>query len=284
MYEIAIIGGGPAGVSAAINAKILNKDFIWFSSRAVSAKLERAELIKNYPGLPDVTGSELGWTLKNHCESMNIQLCEEVITGVYDTGGKFTLFAGNKDYEAKSVILCIGVQTQKPYDGEEKLLGRGVSYCATCDGLLYKGKKIAIICTDKRYEHEIDYLCKIAEKVYVVPLYKDYSVKAENAEIILKQPLSIGGDMRADSVKFKDREIAVDGVFILRSSVSPSTLVHGLAVEDGHIAVNRRMETNLNGIFAAGDCVGRPYQYIKSAGEGNIAVHSAVEYLAENSK
>lgn len=280
MFDIAIIGGGPAGVSAVINAKILNKSYIWFSTHSVSKKVSRAELIKNYPGLPDVTGAELGWTLKNHTEGMGIELHEELITGVYDTGGKFTLLAGVKDYEAKTVILCLGVQTEKPIDGEERLLGRGVSYCATCDGALYRGKTIAIVCADKKFEHEIEYLCTLAHKAYVMPLYRGYEIKAQNAEVILKAPVKIGGENKADSVHFKDGKIDVDGVFLLKNSISPATLVHGLKIEDGHIWVNRKMETNIPGIFSAGDCTGRPYQYIKSAGEGNIAAHSAVEYLS----
>ncbi|MDE7330310.1 MAG: thioredoxin reductase, partial [Clostridia bacterium] len=96
IYDIAIIGSGPAGVSAVLNAKILNKNYIWFSSKATSDKVSKAELIKNYPGLPSVTGGELGWTFLNHCESMNIRLTREVITGVYETGDKFTLLAGDK--------------------------------------------------------------------------------------------------------------------------------------------------------------------------------------------
>ena len=165
-FDIAIIGGGAAGVSAVINAKILQKKFIWFASGELSKKLSQAELVKNYPGLPDVTGGELAWTLKNHCESMNIEPCEEVVTGVYQVEGGFSLLAGNNSYEAKTVILCLGVEAAKPVNGEEDFVGRGISYCATCDGFLYKGKTIAVICTDKRFEHEIEYLCSLAEKVY----------------------------------------------------------------------------------------------------------------------
>ena len=280
MYDIAIIGGGPAGVSAALNAKILNKSFIWFSSRATSRKVEKAEQIKNYPGLPDISGEQLAWALKHHADSMGIGLCEEVVTGVYETDGKFTLLAGDKDYEAKTVILCLGVEAAKPVLGEEEFLGRGISYCATCDGMLYKGKNIAVICTDKRFEHEVEYLCSIAHTCAVIPLYREYEIKAKNAEIILKAPVKYTGDMRVREVHFKDGKIGVDGVFILKGAISPSTLVHGLKVEEGHITVDRACVTNIPGIFAAGDCTGRPYQYAKAVGEGNIALHSAVEYLA----
>ena len=284
VYDIAIIGSGPAGVSAVINAKILNKSYIWLSAKSSSAKVSKAELIKNYPGLPSVTGAELNWTFKNHCDAMYIENTQGIVTGVYETGDKFTLLVGNKDYEAKTVILCLGVQSKKPLDGEELFLGRGVSYCATCDGNLYRGKTIAVLATDKAFEHEIEYLCSLAQKVYVMPMYQNCFISAKNAELVMKAPLKITGGMRAEEVVFKDGKLKVDGVFILRDAVSPSTLVHGLKIVDGHIDVNRRMETNIKGMFAAGDCTGRPYQYVKAAGEGNSAVHFAVEYLSKLKK
>lgn len=280
-YDIAIIGGGAAGVSAALNAKILQKKFIWFGNPNLSKKLSQAELVKNYPGLPDVTGAELAWTLKNHYESMNIEPCGEVVTGVYQVEGGFSLSAGNNSYDAKTVILCLGVEAAKPVDGEERFVGRGISYCATCDGFLYKGKTIAAVCTDKRFEHEIEYLCTLASKVYVIPLYRGYEIKADNAEIILKAPVKFEGGLKLERVVFKDGFKEVDGAFLLKGAVSPAVLVHGLKTDGGHVFVNRDCSTNIAGIFAAGDCTGRPYQYVKAAGEGNVAAHSAAEYLGK---
>ena len=114
-----------------------------------------------------------------------------------------------------------------------------------------------------------------------MPLYKDYAIKSKKAQIVLKKPLSVSGDMRLKAVNFKDESLEVDGMFILRGSISPSTLLRGLSIKDGHIEVNRDCSTNIKGVFAAGDCTGRPYQYAKAVGEGNIAAHSAVEYLDE---
>ena len=282
MYDVAIIGSGPAGISAAINLKILGKNFIWFSGRTVSKKVKQAEQIKNYPGLPDVTGAELAWTLQNHFEGMDIKLNEAVITGVYETDGCFTLLAGDKSYEAKTVILCTGVQPSKPIEGEEEFVGKGISYCATCDGFLYKDKTIAVLCTDKKFEHEVEFLADLSMKCYVMPMYRDYKIKSQKAEVILKNPVKFSGDMRLKKVEFKDGSLEVDGVFVLKGSFSPSTLVHGLQTdENGHIIVNRDLSTNIAGLFAAGDCTGRPYQYAKSIGEGNVAANSAVEYLAK---
>ena len=281
MYDSIVIGGGPAGVSAAINLHLLGKCFKWFGT--LSKKVERAELIKNYIGFPAVTGEELNSSFQKHIESMGIEICEEVVNGVYETGDFFTVLVQDKSYEAKTVILCTGVETSKPVEGEEEFLGRGVSYCATCDGFLYKGKKIAVLITDKRFEHEAEFLANLSEKAYIIPLYKGYEIKNEKAQIILKKPLSISGDMRARAVNFKDESIEIDGIFMLRGSISPKTLLHGLKIEDGHIVVNRDCSTNIKGVFAAGDCTGRPYQYAKAVGEGNIAAHSAVQYIDKNS-
>lgn len=277
MFDCAIIGGGPAGVSAAINLKLLDKSFIWFGT--TSKKLSRAELIKNYVGFPSVKGEELAKAFSEHTKSLGIESVDELVTGVYQTDGYFTLLAKDKSYEAKTVILCSGVQTAKPLDGEEEFLGRGVSYCATCDGFLYKGKKIAVLCTDKKFEHEAEFLADIARTAYVIPLYKGYEIKSQNAKIVLKTPKSVTGDMRVKAVNFKDESLEVDGLFILRGSMSPSTLIKGIEIRDGHVRVDRRCATNIDGVFAAGDCTGRPYQYVKAVGEGNIAAHSVVEYL-----
>ena len=277
MFDCIIIGGGPAGISAAINLKLLGKNFKWFGS--FSKKVERAELIKNYVGFPAVTGAELSSAFIEHTKELGLEICEEVVNGVYETGGYFTLLVQDKQYEAKTVILCLGVETSKPIEGEEQFLGRGVSYCATCDGFLYKDKKIAVLITDKRFEHEAEFLSNLSEKAYIIPLYKGYEIKSEKAEIILKKPKSVTGDMRVRRVNFKDESLEIDGMFILRGSVSPATLMHGLSIKDGHIDINRDCSTNISGVFAAGDCTGRPYQYAKAVGEGNIAAHSAVEYI-----
>ena len=278
MFDSIIIGGGPAGVSAAINLKLLGKSFKWFGT--LSKKVERAELIKNYVGFPQVSGEQLSSSFKDHIDSMGIEMCGEVVNGVYETGDFFTVMAQDKTFEARTVILCLGVETSKPVEGEEEFLGRGVSYCATCDGFLYRDKKIAVLITDKRFEHEAEFLCGISEKAYVMPLYKGFEINSDKAQIVLKAPVSFSGDMKVRAVNFKDGSVEVDGVFILRGSVSPKTLLHGLEIEDGHIKVGRDCSTNIRGIFAAGDCTGRPYQYAKAVGEGNVAAHSVVEYIS----
>jgi thioredoxin reductase (NADPH) len=178
------------------------------------------------------------------------------------------------------------VESVKQIAGETEFIGRGVSYCATCDGFLYKGKTIAVLCTSKRLEHEIEYLADFAEKVYLIPMYKDVEIKRENVQIIRKMPIAIEGEKRVEEICFSSpplnglsERLKIDGAFMLRESFSPAVLISGLETLDGHVVTDRQMQTNLVGCYAAGDCTGRPYQYAKAVGEGNIAAHSVSEFL-----
>lgn len=281
-YDVAVIGTGAAGVSAVLTLKSLNKNFIWFGSETLSPKISLAEKIRNYPGLPFVTGAQMREVFLKQIREMDIEITPKQVTGVYAMGDHFGILCGQEMFESRTVILCTGVEAVKPILGELEFTGRGVSYCATCDGFLYRGKTIVVECTSKELEHEIEYLAGEAARVYLVPLYKDPQIMAENVEIIRKKPLSIEGTMKVQKVVFDDREIETDGVFMLKSAITPSVLVSGLDTADGHIVITRDGATNLAGCYAAGDCTGRPYQYTKAVGEGNVAAHSVVDYLAKN--
>jgi len=280
MYDTAIIGTGAAGISAALTLKARNKNVAVFGSDKLSAKIRSAEKIRNYPGLPMVSGEEMARVFKAQLEEMNVEIINRTVTGIYSMGEYYSLLCDQDAFEAKTVILCTGVSAVKPVPGELEFLGRGVSYCATCDGFLYKGKTLAVECTSKELEPEIDYLAELAEKVYLFPLYKNPEISAENVEIIVKHPKEIRGGQKADTVVYDGGEVNVDGVFMLKDSVSPGVLIYGIDTDGGHIKIDRECRTNLKGVFAAGDCTGRPYQYAKAVGEGNVAAHSVLDYLA----
>ncbi len=286
IYDAAIVGTGPAGVSAALTLAANHKTILMLGSAALSDKVGRAERIANYPGLPMVTGAEMNDVFRRQLAEQNIEITDRMVTGVADLGDHYGLMAGSDFYEAEAVILTTGVAATGTLPGEEDLVGRGVSYCATCDGNLYKGKTIAVICNAKRFEHEAEFLSELAEKLYYFPTYKDPGEIGANAERPAGRPVKMNSEGgRLTSLTLNDgSEVKVDGVFCLRDSMSLGTLMPGLATEDGHIAVDRSMKTNLPGCFAAGDCTGRPYQYVKAAGEGNVAAHSAIAYLAEKRK
>ncbi|MBD7911478.1 MULTISPECIES: NAD(P)/FAD-dependent oxidoreductase [Clostridium] len=278
-YDIAIVGSGPAGLSAALNAKIRKKSFILFGSKNLSSKIQKAPKINNYLGFPGSSGDKLGEAFIKHIEDMDIQITEERINNIYSMGDYFALMVNQKMYEAKSVILATGVEFSKPLVGELEYLGKGVGYCATCDAPLYKEKVVCIVSSNEEGEQEANYVSEIASKVYYIPLYKgDYKLN-DNIELVEDRPVEVQGEGKVNKLILKDREILTDGVFLLKDAISPAQLVPGLQEEEGHVKVDRLMTTNLKGLFACGDCVGKPYQYIKAAGEGNIASLSAVSYL-----
>jgi len=167
MYDLLIIGSGPAGVSAALSAKARNLDFLWFGSRALSPKITKAERVINYPGLPSITGTEMRDAFLRQTGSLGISILEERVNAVYDMGGYYTSVVNEKMYDAKAVILATGVSSCREIPGESRLLGRGVSYCATCDGGLYRGKRIAVVCTDSSLEEEIEFLADLASEVFL---------------------------------------------------------------------------------------------------------------------
>ena len=281
MYDIAIVGSGPAGISAAVNAKIRNKSVIIFGNDELSHKVEISREINNYIGFANITGPELNDAFRKHLKDLEIEITPKRITGVYKMKDKFTLLANRESFEAKCVILALGSETVKPITNERELLGRGVSYCATCDGMFYKGRSIAVFCDNENMLDEVEYLSQIAKKVYLFAPF-DVKTSVENVEILPSKITEIIGENKVEAVTLKDgRRIEVDGVFFLKQAVSADVLLFGLKTENGSISVDRKMQTNIDGCFAAGDCTGTPYQIAKAVGEGNIAAHSAFEYLAK---
>lgn len=281
-YDIAIVGSGPAGLEAAINAKIRNKSFILFGSKDLTTKLLKAPKVNNYLGFYGKTGAEIKGEFEKHLEFMGVELTPERINAIYSMGDYFALMVNEKMYEAKTVILATGMSYSQPLKGEEEFLGKGVGYCATCDAPLYKGKVVTVVGYNKEAEEEANYVSELAAKLYYVPMYKGEYKLNLNIEIVEDKPVEILGDDHVNKLVLSKQELTTDGIFVLKDSVSPGQLVPGLQIEDGHIKVDRSMKTNLKGCFAAGDCVGKPYQYIKSAGEGLVAALSAVSYLDGN--
>ncbi|WP_406543275.1 NAD(P)/FAD-dependent oxidoreductase [Clostridium ljungdahlii] len=281
-YDIAIVGSGPAGLSAAINAKIRNKNIIVFGSSELSGKLIKAPKIDNYLGLPGITGIQLKDRFQQHVANMGINITYERINTIYAMGQYFGVAVNEKMYEASAVILATGIEYTKALKGEEEFLGRGVGYCATCDAPLYRGKVVTIIGYNKEAEAEANYVNELSKKTYYIPMYKESLNLSENIEVVRDKVVEISGGNKVEKVILKSKEIVTDGVFVLKDSIAPDKLVLGLIMENGHIKVDMDMKTNIEGCFAAGDCVGRPYQYMKAAGQGQVAALNAVFYIDKN--
>lgn len=320
-YDIAIIGTGPAGISAAITAIIRNKKIILFGSRELSDKIRKAHLIQNYPGFPECSGEDLCNVFAAHLEKMGIEITEEKINAVYPMGETFALQTmKNEMHQARSVILACGMVQGKLLPGEEELVGRGVSYCATCDAPLYRGRSVAVIGYSPEAEEEVNFLSEVASEVLYFPVYRDEPKVSESVKVVRQIPQAIlnkeaaeeafslaqadpakssakdlasGEALSADSEALsvdalKQGRLAVqtaegayptDGIFVLRSSVPAKQLIPGIEMDGEHVKVNLQMETSVPGCFACGDLTGKPYQYVKAAGQGNVAVLSAVSYI-----
>ncbi len=281
-YDIAIIGTGPAGVSAAITAKIRKKNILLLGSDTLSDKVAKAHEIHNYPGLPAIPGPDLQKALLRHLEMMEISIIKDKITLIYPMGEYFSMQGAGGMYEASSVILATGVVSGKPLPNEEEYLGRGVSYCATCDAVLYRDKTVGIVGWSPKEEAEADFMKEYAKTVYYFPQYKDEVHVADGIIVRKEKALEItAGGFKAGGLVTDKETYPLDGVFLLRDSVSPKQLVPGLEMDGPHVKVDRSLTTNVPGCFACGDIAGKPYQYIKSAGEGNVAALSAVSWLDE---
>lgn len=193
----------------------------------------------------------------------------------------FHLTVGSQVYEGSALILAPGVVRQAKFPGEETYLGRGVSYCATCDGMLYRNKPVAVVGRSKDAPHEAAYLKSIGcQVVYVAPKRPDQL--EEDIPFIQAAKLAVKGEQTVTALEADGADIPVNGVFILREAVAPGDLLPGLTLEKGAIQVDRSMATSVPGVFAAGDATGAPLQVSKAVGEGLIAALSACEYLDRN--
>lgn len=277
-YDIAIIGTGPAGLESAITAKVRHKNIILIGPKTLSKKVELGHKFENYLGLSNISGKDLNEAFQQHLQDMNIEITPGKITAIYNMGDYFSLSLDNNFIEASSVIIATGVNFGKSYPGEDELLGRGVSYCATCDGNLYKNKRIIVIGDNEDSEEEANYLSTLTNDITYIST-KEVTKLNKNIKYLQEKVVEIKGTNKVEEVVTEKGSYQVDGLFILRDAISPKNLVPGLKVDDKHIIVDRNMKTNIEGLFACGDIVGEPYQCIKAAGEGNIAALSAIKYL-----
>lgn len=284
IFDIAVVGGGPAGLSAALTGRIRNKSVVLFEHLDFSTKLQKAHLVDNYLGMPQITGKGIMNQFSAHCLSHGVNLVKEKVVNIFP-GDVFTLLTPGNTYEAKTVIVATGVVATILFNGEKEYLGRGVSYCATCDGMLYRDMDVALISYTVEGEHEAGYLGELCRNVYYLPQYKETVPELRgNVQILRDKPQAIKGDTKVEKLITSGDELAVDGVFILRQSDPVENVLPGLELEGEVIRVNRDMSTNIPGVFAAGDCTGKPWQIAKATGEGLVAVLSAISFLENRAK
>lgn len=281
-YDIAILGCGPAGLSASINAVIRNKKVVVLGSDLCSPPMHKAQKIDNYLGFPGIKGGDLLEKFLMHAQSMNIEIINSKAVMVNLSEGGFSILVNNEVINAKSVIIATGIPYKQTLSKENNYLGNGLGYCATCDGPLYRGKDVIIIGHNEEAETEANFMAEICKQVYYLPVYEKEVKLDERIKILKGKAMEIIGEGIVEGLKLNDGTIIkTDGLFIIGAETAPDRLLPGLEMDGKHIKVNRNQETNLAGVYAAGDCTGQPYQVAKSIGEGQIAGLNASRFVSK---
>ncbi len=299
VYDVVIVGAGPAGLTAAIYC-IRSGLKVRVIGKVVGGQVAEASLVENYPGLNAISGFELAKRIADHAESLGVDVLMDEVVGVEQTGDQFVVKTSTSgDFKCKAVILAIGAEPSKlGIKGEEEFRGRGVSYCATCDGPFFRGKDVAVVGGGNSALDAALYLSSLARTVYLIhrrgefrasKALVDKVVERDNIVRVLKRvPIEIGGSRFVEWVKVKNvesgevEELRVNGVFIeIGRSVKSDFLKGFVELDDkGQIIVDNLCRTSRKGVFAAGDATNIPYkQAIIAAGEGAKAALSAYEYL-----
>jgi len=283
-YDLLIIGAGPAAWSCAMTARQRGLTTAVACAQSATSWLQRAERIDNYPGLPQISGKELLSRFRAQAADMGVVIIEQLARQIMPNSDGYMTLVGNDIIESRAIVLAMGAARPKLLPGEEELLGRGVSWCGTCDGMFYRGKKVAVLSAWTGGLEEAEFLAGLASEV-------DYYLLAQHAQpenppyrLCEGKPQSIRHEANQLVLKTDAGEYRYDGIFIFRPAVSPDTLLPGLKTEGAFIPVDRRMATNLPRVYACGDCTGQPLQIAKAVGEGNVAAISASADLSKGAR
>jgi len=295
-YDLIVLGGGPTAIGCAIYAARFAMDVLVIG-KIFGGLIATTHLVENYPGITSTSGQGLMDMFKEHMNSLSIPYITDEIRSIEKADDHFILHSFFQKFKAKSVVIATGSERKKlGIPGEEEFAGRGVSYCATCDGPFYKDKTVCVIGGSDSAAKEALFLSQNVKKVYIIyrgeeiraePINKKRVEKNHKIEIIYRTNIvEIKGDNTVKSVIFdKGTEFEVDGVFIEVGSIPNSDLAKRIGVktnEKDEIIINRKSETNIPGIFAAGDVADAPFkQAITGVAEGVVAAYSAFDFIKE---
>ena len=287
MYDIIIIGAGPAGLTAAIYALRANKKILLLEANKVGGNILKAHKVDNYPGLPHVTGQELADTFFKQVEELGAEIKYEKAMNIMENGKTYFVQTVDNMYEAKSVIVATGNdRSELKVPGEKEFLGKGVSYCATCDGNFFKNKKVAVIGGGEESIEDALYLSNLCEKVYFVYNRKmDLSkLNKDNIEIIESSVKSINGEVKVESITLEDQTIEVSGVFVSIANV-PETkyiLKNFELDEQGNVLAEEDVKTNKKKLYVAGDVRQKRLRQVATAvSDGALAATIAIRELED---
>ena len=296
-YDVIIIGGGPAGLTAGLYTSRHNLKTLILEGNKLGGKALEAHWIENFPGFPEgISGEDLMNRFIAHVKKFGSETKYETVIGISDFGDQKMVSTRKGFHQAKSIIIATGVnRKQLSIPGEMEYKGRGVSYCAVCDGPFFKDKVVAVGGGGHEAVHEAEVLAETVNKVYAIPGSKGYSEDFPELSRIRDNPKievmegvdlsEVGGSDFVEYIKLKGgdlEQLNVDGLFIILEHISTTGIVQEAGIEadsGGCIRVNNDMQTNLPGIYAAGDCSCKGMQIVTATGMGAKAALSAMKYI-----
>ena len=294
MYDIIIIGGGPAGLTAALYALRAEKKVLVLEGSGFGGQIVYTQKVENFPGTLSMSGAEFADKLVEQVLAIGGEVEFEKVVSIKDGENK-TVITDSGEYTAKSIIIATGVKNRPlGIDGEKELIGRGISFCAVCDGAFYKGKTVAVIGGGNTAVEDAIYLSALAEKVYLVHRRQEFRAEPrlikelkekENIELVLDSTVSallkeekLNGIEVTNKVTLEKREISVDGVFVAIGQVPQNKIFEGIVALDeyGYIIAGEDCKTSAEGIFAAGDCRTKSVRQLTTAvSDGTVAAIAA---------
>jgi len=297
MRDLIIIGGGPAGLTAAIYALRAKLDTLLIEKGMLGGQIALSDVIENYPGFPSISGMALMEKFEEHAKAFGLRVKQAEVESVSAEGDARVVKTTEGEFRAKAVIITTGAKPKSLGAlGEREFLGKGVSYCATCDGPFFRGLKVAVVGGGDTAVKEAVYLSKLASKVYLIhrrdkfraeKILQDKAFSIPAIEILRSHVLKeIQGSKNVTSATVEDlktsvrKTLDVEGVFIFTGIIPTTEFTDAEKDKDGFIKTNGRMETNIPGIFAAGDCRTTPLRQVSTAvGDGAIAAFVAEAYV-----
>lgn len=283
MYDTIIIGAGPAGITAGIYAKRGNLETLIIHN--CESALQKATKIENYYGFIDgITGDKLYYNGIRQAEKLGIDVKNEEVLKIEFCADGFKVITNIKTHLTKSIILATGTKKNAPkIKGIKEFEGKGISYCAICDGFFYKNKTVAVVGNGSYAVSEANDLINIVSKLIILTNGAERpQIRGDNVEINSKPIKEFAGQDKVEKVEFNDgTDLKIDGAFIAQGSADSSDFARklGIILNDNKIKVDENMETNIKGIFACGDCIGGTLQISKAVDDGMVAGLSVIKYL-----